>query len=332
MNNPSIYFTLCSNNYLPFALSLAKSVKGFLPKSRFIIGLVDYLDPQINYNFDVEVEILPCFELGYEEFNSMLQGYNVIEFNTAVKPFYFEYLFKENGDVDRIYYLDPDLFFYQSPLELDDVWEKGDSIQLTPNLLYLPDQLVRGELASLKHGHNNLGYIGMQRGGETMKIISWWKERLTTHCLLDKCRGIFVDQKWMDLAPLFFKGINSVKHPGWNMAWWNLTERNLMEDDGTYHVNSKEFPLVFFHFSGYKPGREIMTERILSSEFDMESEGCLRDLFEGYEESLFENKYELLSQVKPLIQFKEVPNGLQHKIGRKIKSKMTNAIYRIFGV
>lgn len=332
MNNTTIYFTLCSNNYLPFALSLAKSVKGFLPDSRFIIGLVDRLDPQIDYNFDIEVEILPCFNLGYQEFNSMLQGYNVIEFNTAVKPFYFEYLFKENGGVERIYYLDPDLFFYQSPLELDRYWNSGDSIQLTPNLLYLPDQLVRGELASLKHGHNNLGYIGMQRSEETMKIISWWKERLTTHCLLDKCRGIFVDQKWMDLAPLFFKGINSVKHPGWNMAWWNITERNLFKEKDVLYVNSTKFPLIFFHFSGFKPGVESMTERIKSSEFDMESESVLRELFDNYEQTLKNRGFEKLSLIKPLLKFREVPNELKHRIGRKLKSKMTNAIYRIFRV
>lgn len=332
MNSSIIYFTLCSNNYLPFALSLAKSVKGFLPHSNFIIGLVDRLDPNINYDFDLDIEILPCFDLGYDEFHSMLKGYNVIEFNTAVKPFYFEYLFKMNSRVDKIYYLDPDLFFYQSPLILEEFWDEGDSIQLTPNLLYLPQKIVRGELASLKHGYNNLGYIGMKRGVETDQIISWWKTRLTTHCTLDKCRGIFVDQKWMDLAPLFFKGIKSIKHPGWNMAWWNLSERNLGKDQVGYFVNKPESRLLFFHFSGFKPGKEIMTERILSGEFDMESEGNLKELFTDYEKNLLDNDFQYLSKISPLLKFYETPNQFHHKVGRKLKSKITNAIYRLFGV
>lgn len=328
----SIYFTLCSNNYLSFAVSLGKSVKNFIPEARFVIGLVDRIHPEIDYDSLGDFEFLPCFDLGYEEFTTMLKGYDIIEFNTAVKPFYFEYLFRNNSSVDRIYYLDPDLFFYQSPILLDLEWSSESSIQLTPNLLYLPQEIVRGELASLKHGVNNLGYIGMQRGEETDKIISWWKKRLTTYCKLDKCRGIFVDQKWMDLAPLFFNGIVSVKHPGWNMAWWNLSERKLGKNENGFFVNNFQTPLVFFHFSGFKPGATTMTARIQSAEFDMESEGALRELFDVYESRLLENGFERISKIKPRLSFKEPPNKLKHRVGRKLKSKITNVIFRVFGV
>lgn len=297
-----------------------------------MIGLVDRINPEIDYTSWGEFEVLPCFDLGNPEFGCMLENYNVIEFNTAVKPFYLEYLFQNHPEVNRIYYIDPDILFYQSPELLEKEWTANSSILLTPNLLVLPDHLVRGELASLKHGYNNLGFIGMQRGEETNRIIQWWKARLTTHCRLDKCRGIFVDQKWMDLAPLFFKGIVSVKHPGWNMAWWNLTERKLGKNQKGYFVNDPDTPLVFFHFSGFKPGATTMTERIQSAEFDMESEGSLRELFEGYEQILLENGFAELSKRKPLLKFKEVPNDLKHRVGRKLKSKLTNAIFRIFGV
>ncbi len=293
---------------------------------------MDQFHPEIDYASLGDFEFLPCFDLGYPEFETMLAGYNIIEFNTAVKPFYFEYLFRIHSEVDRIYYIDPDILFYQSPELLDREWTGEASIQLTPNLLWLPNRLVRGELASLKHGYNNLGYIGMQRGIETDRIIQWWKERLTTHCKLDKCRGIFVDQKWMDLAPLFFMGIVSVKHPGWNMAWWNLSERKLGKNDQGFYVNDSKIPLVFFHFSGFKPCAITMTERIQSEEFDMESEGALKELFDSYEKQLLANGFETLSKKRPLLKFKEPPNELKHRIGRKLKSKMTNAIFRIFGV
>ncbi len=327
-----IIFTLCSNNYLAHAAALGDSILKFDPDTTFIIGLVDQKDPMIDYGQFSDFELIPCFTLGYAEFDDMLTRYNIIEFNTAVKPFYFEYLFRTRREVERIYYIDPDILFYQSPEFLQKEWTPGASIQLTPNLLHLPDHLVRGELASLKHGYNNLGYVGMQRSSETDRIISWWKARLTTHCKLDKCRGIFVDQKWMDLAPLFFQGIVSVKHPGWNMAWWNLTERRLGKNEVGYFVNQIDTPLVFFHFSGFKPGAVTMTERILSAEFDMESEGALRELFDDYERRLMENGYREFSRRKPLLKFKVPPNELKHRIGRKLKSKMTNAIFRFFGV
>lgn len=325
-----LYFTLCSNNYLSFAYSLGQSIRSFVPDARFIIGLVDHLSPEIDYSKWKDFEILPCFDLGYSEFEEMLSRYNIIEFNTAVKPFYFEYLFNQNPDLYRIYYIDPDIMFYQSLDTLEREWADSE-ILLTPNLIYLPDSTSTGELASLRHGVNNLGFIGIQRGEEGFKFIHWWKERLRRHCRIDKCFGIFVDQKWVDLAPLFFNKIKSVKHPGWNMAWWNFTERKLVKIDQIYFVNSQEFPLVFFHFSGFKPGDRLITERLKSEEFFI-ADPTLKSLFDEYEKILLQSNFESLSMIKPSLKFYSPPNTLWNRIGKKIKSKTTNLIYRIFKV
>jgi hypothetical protein len=261
----------------------------------------------------------------------MLIRYNVIEFNTAVKPFYFEYLFRTRPEVERIYYIDPDIILYQPLSNLESAWGES-SILLTPNLTRRTEKAVTGELASLRHGLSNLGFVGIARSEEGLGVVSWWKERLTHHCKIDKCNGIFVDQKWMDIALLFFDSIKWVKHPGWNMAWWNLSERRLFKKDGEYFVNSEEFPLVFFHFSGFKPGMSSMTERLKAGEFDMESAGPLRELFDEYEVTLLNRDFEILSKVTPQLKFRTTPNSLRNRVGRKLKSKMTNAIYRVFGV
>lgn len=306
-------------------------MRNFDPKIKLIIGLVDRIDPAIDYSQWSGVEILPCFDLGYPEFEDMMSRYNIIEFNTAVKPFYFEYLFAHYPEAERIYYLDPDLFFYQSPQLMDESW--GDAeILLTPNLIYLTPQPSTGELASLRHGMNNLGFIGLRRGTESERLIQWWKERLRTHCRIDKCRGIFVDQKWMDLAPLFFEGIRSVKHPGWNMAWWNFSERKLIKTSTGYAVNEPKFPLVFFHFSGYKPDKSHLTERLQTDEFQSASNEALAQLYEDYRNCLLANDYEALSKLKPQLSFKQAPNSGWNRMGRFLKSKTTNAIFRIFGV
>lgn len=325
-----IIFTLCSNNYLAHAATLGRSIPKSNPEVAFIIGLVDKKDPLIDYGQFLDFEIIPCFDLGYSEFEEMLSRYNIIEFNTAVKPYYFEYLFRNRPEVDRIYYIDPDIVLYQPVESLDLEW--GDSeIMLTPNLIYLPETTSTGELASLRHGINNLGFIGIKRGEDSAKFIAWWKERLRIHCKIDKCFGIFVDQKWVDLAPLFFNKIKSVKHPGWNMAWWNFSERKLIETDKSLCVNSIEFPLVFFHFSGYKPGDRLITARLKSEEFSIDDE-TLKSLFADYDKRLFESNFELLSKITPSLKFYSPPNSSWNRIGKKLKSKSTNLIYRIFKV
>lgn len=327
----NIYFTLCSNNYISFAFSLGNSLKEFEPEAKFVIGLVDHLDPLLDYSIWNSFEFLSCFDLGYPEFESMLARYNIIEFNTAVKPFYFEYLFAKYPEVEHIYYLDPDLCFYHSPKIMDKEWGEGE-ILLTPNLIYTSSKPSTGELASLRHGMYNLGFIGLKRGAESFRLIQWWKERLKVHCRIDKCYGIFVDQKWIDLAPLFFDRIKAVKHPGWNMAWWNFSERKLLQTSEGYAVNQPETPLVFFHFSGFKPERTYLTERVLTSEFKEAESKALNDLYADYRSRLLANGYDRLSKVKPLLTFREAPNSVWNRLGRKFKSKMSNAIYRIFGV
>ena len=203
---------------------------------------------------------------------------------------------------------------------------------MTPNLIYTQTQPSTGEFASLRHGMYNLGFLGLKRSQESFRLIAWWKERLKEHCRIDKCWGIFVDQKWMDLAPLFFENIKLVKHPGWNMAWWNFSERKLMDSENGYLVNSDEFPLVFFHFSGFRPEKSGLTERLEKEEFEKEEGALLSTLYEDYRKTLLANDYENLSKINPGLKFFSPAKSIRSNLGRFLKSKFNNLIYRIFGV
>ena len=61
---------------------------------------------------------------------------------------------------------------------------------------------------------------------------------------------MFTDQRWVDFAPSFFDHF-ILKDPTYNVAYWNLHERDLEWTDGRYLVNGQ--PLTFFHFSGFVP-------------------------------------------------------------------------------
>ena len=37
-----------------------------------------------------------------------------------------------------------------------------------------------------------------------MKFANWWNNRLQLYCYDDIPRGIFTDQRWVDLAPAYF--------------------------------------------------------------------------------------------------------------------------------
>lgn len=299
-----IVFTLCSNNYLAHACALGNSIKDFDPAIHFVIGLVDRKDPAVAYEQFSGFELLPYDQLGFSCFKEMLGRYNIIEFNTAVKPFYFDYFFQKNGSGTKVLYIDPDILFYQSTQSLFELLDTH-SIIVTPNLTEIDtDQIAPGELASLRHGMFNLGFVGVKNSEEGHRFIRWWLRRLEMHCRIDKCKGIFVDQKWVDLAPLYFKGFHISYNKGYNMAWWNVSERKLVNVNGSYFVNDYSVPLVFFHFSGYKPGSAYFTGRnndAPENSFDAHPE--LKVLFDDYIARLYANGFEQYSKLKPLLPF-----------------------------
>lgn len=321
-----LFFTLCSNNYLAQAKILGDSVLGFYPDSSVIIGLIDYLDETIDYGFFQKMEILPFEQLGFPEIEDMLLQYNIIEFNTAVKPFYIDYLWKKYGNGFQIVYLDPDILLYKP---LDHVFSalQSNSVVLTPMFFDISNYTSMDELIALRHGMFNLGFIALKWSDSSKKLIDWWKERLRTHCLIDKAKGLFVDQKWMDLAPLLFDDIFILKHKGYNMAWWNFSERKLIDLGSHYAVNNEDQHLHFYHFSGFKPGSDSITGRSGENQFSYDSKPEIIRLGKEYEAQLLFNRFDFFSKLTPKLTFfkpKITPK-------KKIKIFLKSIFKRILG-
>ena len=75
--------------------------------------------------------------------------------------------------------------------------------------------------------------------------------QLYNHCYVDLNRGLFTDQKWIDLVPGLFPRVRIVRSPAYNVAYWNLSHRAVTKVDEQYSVDGD--PLCFFHFSGFDP-------------------------------------------------------------------------------
>ena len=316
----TIIFTLCSNNYLAHAKTLRDSVMEYAPETRFSIGLVDQLDTTIDYS---GLDIIKYDQIGYNCFEDMLSKYNIIEFNTAVKPYYLHYFFDKYGEGTKVYYIDPDIKLYSGINHLNELLDTHD-IVLTPNLTEIPEEVDLGELASLRHGLFNLGFIGVKYSDEGLQFVNWWKKRLRNHCLIDKPRGIFVDQKWVDIAVLYFKGMHIASHKGLNMAWWNLSERKLIESEGKYFVNNLSEELIFFHFSGYNPGSLNYTGRNNNlSDYTFEKKPELIGVFNEYTDLLYANGFKKLALCKPKLNFgyakEKLPSTFKNRLKRVIK-------------
>jgi len=115
------------------------------------------------------------------------------------------------------------------------------------------DAVVDNEVASLKHGIFNLGFIGVSNTDEGRRFADWWAERTYHLCRAEVENGLFTDQKWVNFAPVFFDGVAIVKSSRHNVATWNLTTRRMTGNFETGFTVDGE-PLGFYHFTGFDSG------------------------------------------------------------------------------
>ena len=327
----TVVFTLCSNNYLAHAKTLGDSIIEKNPNVIFIIGLVDKKNPEIDYSLFSAFDIIEYDEIKCVDFPNMLSSYTIVEFNTAVKPFYIEMLWERYGKECFIYYIDPDIVFY-SPIEELNTYLNTNDIIITPHLIKAQIPINSVETNLLKTGIFNLGFIGLKFSENTVEFIKWWQERLKVYCYMDKKETFYVDQIWVNFVPALFDKVFILREPIYNMAWWNLSERKLLELNGEYYVNNSSCKLMFFHFSGYKPGSNKMIGRIDNDDYSFEKRPDLEKIFLEYEHSLLKNNLKSLSKTKPLIKFKDKKVSTRQRIGMSLRYRFDLVLKKVFNL
>lgn len=245
-----IFFTSICSNYLPKAMVLAESVKRNCVDATFVLCLVEREIPDAARAFPHFDEIILAKDAGWDDFEKFMFRHSIVEASTAVKPQFMRNLLVRYTDSDKFVYLDPDVMTYSDFVELERTLDDS-SVVVCPHLLRPGN--IDMEISSLAHGTYNLGFVAVRRSDNAQRFLDWWAERLFLFCYDDKARGIFTDQKWIDLAPSFFD-VHILKHHGYDFATWSLLGSDLRPapDGHGYLVNGD--PLRFIHFSGLDSG------------------------------------------------------------------------------
>ncbi len=292
-----IIFTLCSNNYLAQAKTLGDSIIAYNPGYKFVIGLVDEYNQQVDYSFYAPFTIIPVAEIGIPDFDELWKKYSIVEFNTSVKASFFKYLFKANTEVGKVCYFDPDIVIYHS-LKIIEESLTGDDIILTPHIVspIQADGKQPGENIFLKYGLYNLGFLGLNRNCLKNGFLDWWEERILSTGFHNTLNGFFVDQLWINLVPLFFDRVKIMKDLGLNVAPWNLHER-IIDNDNVFGINSNERSLFYFyHFSSFLYNEPEKMSKYYDR-FTFETNPELVPLYMDYRQRLIKNKIESLSAI-----------------------------------
>jgi len=285
---PLVFFTIVSRNYLAYALTLMQSVAARHPDSKRYLCLADERAGDRALDTDL-FETVTIDQLGLPNFDAFVFRYDIMELNTAVKPYMFEWLRMRNPAAGLVY-LDPDIYVLRPLADVAQAFDEGKLAVLTPHLnAPLPDDgKFPTELSLMRTGVYNCGFVAINAAHpQSAALIDWWARKLEFDCFVDLEAGLFTDQKWMDMAPALFPDVAILRHDGYNVAYWNLVSRSVTCDlDQGYRANGA--PLVFAHFSGVNLGKPGIYSKH-QNRFDASGIGGLRPLYDEYLGKLRDN-------------------------------------------
>lgn len=243
--------------------------------------------------------------IAFDELNNyetrQIKKYNKDKKRWGSKPFLLLHLL--NDGYDAVIYVDNDTYFFNSP---DFLFEqlKQRTVLLTPH--YYPADPTKNQIwleANFRVGLYNAGFIGVsQKGKEAMQ---WWGNCCLYNVKKAYCRGLFDDQKYLDLMPVLFDEVEILKHRGCNVAGWNIeTNARSLNSKGELMFNDT-WPLIFIHFNYYTIQQIVSGKDFLLLPYWEEYLSVLCKEYPGYDhqKEIGSNKY-LWKAYRDMIIFK----------------------------
>lgn len=289
-----LIYTVCTANYLYQALTMGESLKKTNSDYELIIGLVDNLPVT---DFEIPYQIIPILEVQEVNLAGFKREYTVMEVATACKPVFGLYIFEKYPALEKLIYFDTDLWITDSVEPIEKSLDFYDII-ITPHITQPIDlQEEWNEKQFLNAGLYNTGFVGMKRSENTIKFLNWWKNHLKEYGYYDFCNGMGIDQLCVNFVPIFYDKVLIEYSPIYNLAYWNIHEREVRFENGKYVINGKG-NLLFFHFSGYTPEKpNLLSKHIKSSKIS--NYPVLKLLFREYNEALLRNHFQFFKQIIP---------------------------------
>lgn len=162
-------------------------------------------------------------------------------YTQTCKVFLPSYIFKTYGE-QKVCYVDSDMLFWGDFSEVEK--ELGDY-----HFMVAP----REETPPKAQGRYNGGFFACSN--ESENFLKWWQDKTIEWCLWKKGpEGRFGEEGYLNIfheQPDKFEKILVTKHPGFNLAYWNLRKHKVELINNKIIIDGN-FPLICFHYQGFK--------------------------------------------------------------------------------
>jgi hypothetical protein len=236
------FVTLFDSNFLPMGMSLHDSlISHGQPFHLWILCMDELVEKQLERISLPYVTLMPLREVETKELCEVKPGRTRGEYCWTITPFTFQAVFDRDQSVQRVTYLDADLFFFSSPrILLRELDESGKHVLITEHA-YAPKYNYWSALS----GRFCVQFLTCRRTVEAQRVMQWWRERCLEWCFAHSEEGKFGDQKYLDSWPgLFGDGVHIVQQKEKTLAPWNVYFYEKLRNG--------RLDAVFYHFHGLR--------------------------------------------------------------------------------
>jgi hypothetical protein len=169
---------------------------------------------------------------------------SIAEYCWTLSPCLPWYVLQNNPQVDRITYVDADLFFY-SPLQplFDEIG--AASIAIIEHRF--PDRFKHLEV----NGRFCVEWVSIRRDPQGMACLSRWRDQCIEWCFYRLDGERMGDQKYLDEWPQRYSSLVILQNIGAGVAPWNYSDYEFNMVAADQLVIDGE-PLIFYHFHQFQ--------------------------------------------------------------------------------
>jgi len=242
--------------YLPLGLCLYRSLEANgRPFHLWIVALDDACAATLARLRLEHATVFALRDVEDDRLRAVKPGRTIAEYCWTLTPFLPGYVLAKMPHLQRITYVDADLYFFAHPTALLEGFERsGKHVQITEHD-FAPEYA-----ANLRYGRYCVQFMTFRNTPAAMKVMRWWQERCLEWCYAREEGGKFGDQKYLDTWPeMFAAEVHVLTQSHLTLAPWNVAHaarRSGRAAPVSYHFHNLriESPTRVVLFHTYRVG------------------------------------------------------------------------------
>lgn len=197
-----------------------------------------------------KIVLVTIAELNREDLLAIKASRKLNQYCWTLKPGFIKYIFTLDDSINRVTYIDSDLFFYQNPNVIFEN-QPDASVLLSSGEIFLPMYSKEfNQTMQTLTGNFNSGFISFKKDINGLQCVNWWDKMCVDSCTSNPEDNKFGDQKYLDDMPFLFNNVYEITTQGINIGHWNYLKYKFTVSNDNVMVNNNK--LIFYHFSGFR--------------------------------------------------------------------------------